>query len=205
MDRPHRILRLLVPALMACVVLTTGTAGAATERPDEQASADAVAAGLQRIEDIASNSAEAVAAGDGKAEDLHAGIEPVWEKIEGTVRANDSAAYAALEDNFTLLKIAAKSEDPARASTASENLSTAVKGYLAKHPGDAAAGAAAPSAGSRSAAAAAESAGTAPQSPDNLPRTGSMSSRLGALAGAALGLGGLALIGGARKRTRRPS
>jgi LPXTG-motif cell wall-anchored protein len=197
MDRPHRILRLLVPALMACVVLTTGTAGAATERPDEQASADAVAAGLQRIEDIASNSAEAVAsnsaeavaAGDGKAEDLHAGIEPVWEKIEGTVRANDSAAYAALEDNFTLLKIAAKSEDPARASTASENLSTAVKGYLAKHPGD---------------AAAAESAGTAPQSPDNLPRTGSMSSRLGALAGAALGLGGLALIGGARKRTHWP-
>jgi hypothetical protein len=196
-DRPHSIRRLLVPALMAWVVWTPGAAGAATEKPGEEASADAVAAGLQTIEDIASESAKAAGNDGAKAEGLHAGIEPVWEKIEGTVKTNDSAAYVALEDNFTLLKIAAKAADPARASTASENLSEAVKSYLAKHPGEAASASSA-SSGSRSAAA--ESAGEPAPPASNLPRTGPVPGRLSALAGAALGLGGLALIGGARRR-----
>lgn len=203
MDRPHSIRRLLVPALMAWAVLMPAAAGAATEKPEEEASADAVAAGLQTIEDIASNSAEAVGKDDAKAEDLHAGIEPVWEKVEGTVKANDPAAYVALEDNFTLLKIAAKAADPAKASTASDNLSEAVKNYLAQHPGDATSATAAASSGSRSAAAAAEQAGTPTPSASKLPRTGPVSGRLSALAGAALGLGGLALIGGARKRAHQ--
>jgi LPXTG-motif cell wall-anchored protein len=188
---------------MACVLFGAGTAGAATEKSEEKASADTVAAGLQRIEDIATNTAEAVGKDDVAAEVLHARIEPVWEKIEGTVKANDSGTYVALEDNFTLLKIGAKAADPAKASLASKNLSAAVRSYLAEHPGDTTSGAAA-SSGSRSAAAAEESAGTPAPAADNLPRTGTVSGSLGALAGASLGLGGLALIGGARKRTRRP-
>ena len=201
MNRPHPIRRLLVRVLLAWAVLTPAAAGAATEKAEGDASADAVAAGLQRIEDIASNSADAVGKDDAKAEDLHAGIEPVWERIEGAVKANDSAAYVALEDNFTLLKIAAKTADPAKASTASGNLSEAVKNYLAQHPGDATSATAAATSGTRSAAA--ESADTPAPAASKLPRTGSVSGRLSALAGAALGLGGLALIGGARKRALR--
>ena len=202
MDRPNPIRRLLVPALMAWAVLTPTGAGAATEAPEEKASADAVAAGLERIEDIASESAKAAGSAGAKAEDLHAGIEPVWEKIEGTVKANDSAAYVALEENFTLLKIAAKAADPAKASTASDNLSEAVKNYLAQHPGDASSATAAAASGSRSAAAEKQADAPTPLA-SKLPRTGSVSGGLSALAGAALGLGGLALIGGARKRTHR--
>lgn len=203
MDRPHSIRRFLVPALMSWAVLMPSDAGAATEKPGERAPADAVAAGLQKIEDIASNSADAAGTDAAKAEDLHAGIEPVWEKIEAAVKANDSAAYVALEDNFTLLKIAAKSADPAKASTASENLSEAVKSYLAKHPGDGDSATASASSDSRSAAAV--PADTSGPSASNLPRTGSVSGGLSALAGAALGLGGLALIGGARRCTDRAS
>jgi len=192
---------LLLSALIACVTLIPGSAGAA----DDKASPDTVAAGLQKIEGIAASSVEAVGKDSAKAETLHSDIEPVWEKIEGTVRANDSDAYVALEDSFTLLKIAAKSADPSKASKASEGLSSAVKSYLAAHPGDAATGS------SRTAAAAPSTASAAPaEGPTadagagsgTLARTGP-SGALSALAGMALGLGGLAVIGGARRRASR--
>jgi hypothetical protein len=187
--------------LIACLTLIPGPAGAA----EDKATPDAVAGGLQKIEDIAASSAEVVGKNNAKAEELHADIEPVWEKIEGTVRANDSSAYVALEDSFTLLKIAAKSADPSKASKASEGLSSAVKSYLAAHPGDAATGS------SRSAAAAPSTASAAPaEGPiadasagsGTLARTGA-SGALSALAGMTLGLGGLAVIGGARRRAWR--
>ena len=141
MDRPHPIRRfsmLLVPTLVACVAfMPRVVAAAGTDSAEGKASADAVASGLQRIQDIAASSAKAVGKDDAKAEQLQAGIEPVWDKIESTVKANDSAAYAALEDNFTLLKIAAKGADASKAAAATDSLSTAAKDYLAKHPGNA--------------------------------------------------------------------
>ena len=191
-DRSHPLRRfgfplLLIPTVIACVALTPGLAAA-----EEKASPAAVASSLQKIQDIAANSAKAVGEDAAKAEQLQAGIEPVWEKIEGAVKATETDTYVALEDNFTLLKIAAKGGDASKASTAAEKLSAAVEDYLAKHPGGADA-----ASGTRSAAAAG---GT---SPDNLPRTGTRSELLRVSAGAALALGGLSLIGGARKRVRR--
>ena len=191
---------LLTSAVIACATLIPGPAGAA----EEKASADTVATGLEKIEGIAASSAAAVGKDGGKAEELHGDIEPVWETIEGTVRANDSSTYVALEDSFTLLRIAAKGADPAKASKASEDLSSAVKNYLAAHPGEAAAGS------SRTAAAAPTTSSAAPAQSSaadagsgTLARTGPASEVLGGLAGTALGLGGLAVMGGARRRARR--
>ena len=203
-DQPIRRLGfplLLVSAVIACVTLLPGPAGAA----EEKASADTVAAGLQKIEDIAASTAAAASKDGAKAERLHADIEPVWEKIEGTVRANDSEAYVALENSFTLLRIAAKGADASKASKASGELSSAVKSYLAAHPGATATGS------SRAAAAATASAVEDPAEGSTaeagvgsgtLARTGPASA-LSGLAGIALGLGGLAVIGGARRRTAR--
>lgn len=200
MDRSHPIRRfgfplLLIPTVIAGVALTPGLAAA-----EEKASPAAVASSLQKIQDIAANSAKAVGQDGAKAEQLQTGIEPVWEKIEGAVKANEAETYVALEDNFTLLKIAAKAGDASKASTASDKLSAAVEAYLAKHPGGAGAAEAGAS-DSRSAAAADAAAGGT--NPDNLPRTGPGSDLLRVSAGSALALGGLSLIGGARKRIRR--
>jgi hypothetical protein len=193
---------LLISTLIAGVALTAGPVGAA----EEKASPDTVAAGLEKIQGIAAGSAKAVGTDNAKAEELQFGIEPVWQGIEDTVRANDSGAYVALEDSFTLLKIAAKAADPSKASKASEDLSAAAKSYLAAHPGDAAAGS------SRTAAAAPSTASAAPAEGSTadagvgsgtLARTGPGSGTLSGLAGMALGLGGLAVIGGARRRTGR--
>lgn len=202
--QPIRRLGLLplffLSVLITCVIAIPGPAGAA----EEKASPDAVAGGLQKIEDIAASTAEFVGKNNSKAEELHADIEPVWEKIEGTVKANDSSAYVSLEDSFTLLKIAAKSADPAKASKASEGLSSAVKTYLAAHPGDAAAGSSRTAAAAPSTASAAPAEGStadAGAGSGTLARTG-VSGVLSALAGMALGLGGLAVIGGARRRAQ---
>ena len=202
--QPNRRLELpllLAAAVVACVTLLPGPAGAA----EEKASADTVAAGLHKIEGIAASSAEAAGKDGAKAEKLHADIEPVWEKIESTVRSNDSSAYAALEDSFTLLRIAAKGADASKASKASEELSSAVKSYLAAHPGDAAAGSSRTAAAGPSTAAAAPAEGSTAEAgvgSGTLARTGPASA-LSGLAGMALGLGGLAVMGGARRRTSR--
>ena len=190
---------LLTSAVIACVALIPGPVGAA----EEKASADAVATGLQTIEGIAASSAAAVGKDGGKAEQLHGDIEPVWEKIEGTVRANDSSTYVALEDSFTLLRIAAKGADPSKASKASEDLSSAVKSYLAAHPGEAAAGSSRTAAAAPATSAAPAEGAAADVGPGTLARTGPASGALSGLAGIALGLGGLGVIGGARRRTRR--
>lgn len=180
---------LVLPILIGSLALAV-PAGAEEEK---SASAGDVAAGLKQIQSIAESTAKAAEQNGPKAEQLTEGIEPVWEKIEGTLRSNDKDAYVKLEDNFTLLKIGAKAGDAARAATASENVAAAVTSYLGKYP--APAGADAPEASSsetRSAAAA-----EAPEKP--LPRTGPVSASLLALAGMALGIGGLATIGGARR------
>jgi hypothetical protein len=175
------------------VALGNAPAGAA----EEKASPAAVAAGLEKIQGIAADSAKSVGKDNAKAEQLHSGIEPEWEKIEGTVRANDSAAYGALEDSFTLLKIAAKGADASKAAKAADSLSAAVAGYLGQHPAPEASPAPSEAGGSRTADAAEATSPAAPTG--TLARTGGGSGPLGAFAGMALGLGGLALIGGARR------
>lgn len=202
MNQSSSARRLAFAPLVALVVLSAVAfrppgAGAA----EESASPTEVASGLQKIQGIAESVAQSAGKDSAKAEQLGEGIEPVWEKIEGTLKANDKDTYVKLEDNFTLLKIGAKAGDADKTAEASESVAAAVTGYLGKYPADTTSAAeAAPSSASRSAAAA-----TAPAA-DPLPRTGPRSaSLLTAFAGLALGIGGLATIGGARRRVRRPT
>lgn len=201
----NRSVHRLASALLAAVMLGMLAVGAspANAADEKSASAGNVAAGLKKIASIAESTAKAAGTDSAKAAHLAEGIEPVWETIEGTLKSNDKDAYVKLEDNFTLLKIGAKAGDADTATKASSNLTAAVTSYLEKYPAPAGATAAteaAPSSATRSAAAAAD----APASP--LPRTGPRSaSLLTTSAGLALGLGGLATIGGARRRAGRRS
>jgi LPXTG-motif cell wall-anchored protein len=180
---------LALPILMASLVFGGSPAGAA----DEASAAD-VAAGLKKIQGIVENTASAAGKDSTKAEQLMEGIEPEWEKIEGTLKSNDTDAYVALEDNFTLLKIGTRAGDAAKTTTASENVAAAVTAYLDKHPAPAEAPPEPAASGDTRSAAAASA---APGNP--LPRTGPSSTSV-LLSGMALALGGLATIGGARRR-----
>jgi len=194
---------LVLPMLLASLAFSPSPSGASPAVPEgASASAADVASGLHKIQDIAVGVAGAVVGRDeAKAEQLHGDIEPEWQKIEDTIRAHDKDAYAGLEDTFTQLKVAAKAADAAGASKASYNVAVAVKSYLSKHPSDAKPAAAETPGSPREASSADAAQGTSPA----LARTGSRSSLLTAFAGMALGLGGLALIGGARRRARRPA
>lgn len=101
---------------------------------DRRASAAEVSKGLRQIETTA---AEVAAAGVDKARATRAAgrIEPVWETIEGTVKANDPDAYIAFEDAFALLENAADQGDAAKAQQGADSVSKTVAAYLAKYPG----------------------------------------------------------------------
>jgi hypothetical protein len=102
---------------------------------DKRTTAAEVATGLAKID----TSAKAVAAQAGtdkaKAEEASGQIEPVWEEIEGTIKANDQDSYLAFEDNFALLENAAKTGDTAKAATGAAGVSEAMTDYLARYPG----------------------------------------------------------------------
>jgi hypothetical protein len=102
---------------------------------DKRATAAEVATGLAQID----TSAKAVAAQAGtdksKANEASEQIEPVWEDIEGTIKANDKDSYLAFEDNFALLENAANDGDAGKAATAAAGVSRAVSEYLARYPG----------------------------------------------------------------------
>lgn len=136
-----------VVRIVAITLLVVGTAAAVgscgssktakTSAPapeDRRASAAEVARGLHHIEiiaaDIATNAADTA-----KAKALSDRIEPVWAKIEGTVKANDQDTYLRFEDNFALLKVAAGRADVARARQGASEVARAVAAYLAKYPG----------------------------------------------------------------------
>jgi hypothetical protein len=97
-------------------------------------SAAEVATGLKAIQKIASDVA-AAASDKTKALQLDEGIEPVWKKIEGVIKANDEATYIALEDAFGTLSEAATAGDPTKAKAGSDAAAKAITAYLAKYPG----------------------------------------------------------------------
>jgi hypothetical protein len=104
--------------------------------PEEQrVSAAEVATGLRQIDATAKGIAEKAGTDKAAATQLDAQIEPAWEKIEGTIKSNDSDAYITFEDTFAMLGNAARDGDAAKASTASQTVSKAVNDYLAKYPG----------------------------------------------------------------------
>jgi hypothetical protein len=106
-----------------------------SQSPEEKrATAAEVATGLRTIDGSAKGVASKAADDKAGAQALDALIEPVWQTIEGTVKANSQDGYATFEDNFALLESAANAGDAAKAGTASGAVSKAVADYLAKYP-----------------------------------------------------------------------
>jgi hypothetical protein len=108
----------------------------ASPAPEEQrASAAEVAAGLRQIDQITKDIAAKAGSDRVGAQKLDAGIEPVWQKIEGTVKANNQDTYLTFEDQFAVLKAASNDGDPTKATRASVAVSKAVSDYLASYLG----------------------------------------------------------------------
>jgi hypothetical protein len=197
----RRVFLLLAPVLWASIALPAqvGAAEAARLSPSE------VAEGLQTIQVIAGDVVTA-GANQAKAEMIAEGIEPIWTRIEDTIKANDQGSYTTFEKGIEGLEAAARAGDADKAGGSAGVLASAVKFYVAKFPANAAADrkAAAGPTPAESKAAVPEARGAdaaAPEAGDAaLARTGDGSSTLIALAGAALGLGGLAIASGARRR-----
>jgi uncharacterized phage infection (PIP) family protein YhgE len=115
---------------------TTQAASGATTAPEEKrATATEVAAGLRQIDATAKSVAAVAGTDKAKAASLAESIEPVWQGIEGSLKANDKDAYVTFEDTFAALKKAAEAGDPPKAARASADISAAVSAYLAKYPG----------------------------------------------------------------------
>ncbi|HEV7863601.1 MAG TPA: hypothetical protein VGR20_12905, partial [Acidimicrobiia bacterium] len=194
--------------LLASIAIPAARGDAA----EDTVSAAQLAEGLKTIQDIAADVAAATGKDKVQAQKINEGIEPVWKKIEDTLRANDKDAYIAFEDGFEALGAAATAGDAKKAGEAADTVAATVKAYIAKYPADAPAPAPARSADAAPApvAAAAAPAAAAPAPGEagaaagagdpTLARTGRASSALAALAGAAFGVGGLAVIAGARRR-----
>jgi hypothetical protein len=124
-------------ALVAAGGCGSGESGSEAKVPeDRRAPATEVSAGLKKIQGIAETTAAVTASGDrARAEDLNGEIEPQWQKIEGTIRANDKDTYLTFEDSFAVLEGAVKSGDAPMASKGAADVATSVQRYLAKFPG----------------------------------------------------------------------
>jgi len=118
---------------------TTPNQGASARQsgaPEDVRAPDAaVAAGLKQIQDITGQVAQSVGGDKSKAKELNEQIEPVWETIEGTVKANDSSSYITFEDSFAALEKAVNSGDAAKAQQAAATVGVAATAYLKNHPG----------------------------------------------------------------------
>ncbi|MGH9163921.1 MAG: hypothetical protein ACRDZW_00175, partial [Acidimicrobiales bacterium] len=101
---------------------------------DLRAPADEVAGGLRQIQTIATGVVSAGTDSDAAKAQVEK-IEPVWQGIEGTVKANDEDAYVSFEDSFALLEKAAEEGDVTRAQEGSADVAQAVGAYLAEYPG----------------------------------------------------------------------
>jgi hypothetical protein len=129
-------------ALAAVTIATTGLAacggsdektspaGADAPPPESRiAPAAEVSIGLKRLTRVADDVAGAH--DPAQAKTAAALLEPIWMRIEGTVRRNDPDAYIGFEDNLALLQ----SGDTAKAKDGARKMSAAVSAYLSKYPG----------------------------------------------------------------------
>jgi hypothetical protein len=126
---------------MACssdskTATTSSSSSSSSAAPEDvRAPAAAVAAGLQSIKTIAGSIAAAAGSDKAGAKAEVDKIEPVWQEIEGTVKANDPDAYITFEDSFAVLGTAADDGDAAKAQQGADSVAKAVDAYLAKYPG----------------------------------------------------------------------
>jgi hypothetical protein len=143
-----RSLRLLGTTLAVAILAAVGLAacggddddsGSSTSTPtapeDRRASDADVADGLHKIDGVVTDAAAALESDPGRAKDLEEQIEPTWEEIEGTIKANDQDTYLTFEDSFALLGNAIDDKDTTKADKAATDVSATVSSYLAAHPG----------------------------------------------------------------------
>jgi hypothetical protein len=101
-----------------------------TAAPESRLASDAeVASGLKDLVTVAKGvSQESDETASKKAS---GGLEPVWMKVEGTVKKNDPDSYATIEEDLSLLE----SGDQKKTRTGASEMAKIVDGYLAKYPG----------------------------------------------------------------------
>ena len=113
----------------------TSTASSSAAPEDVRAPDAQVAAGLGQIKTIANQVAQLTATDKATAKQVDDQIEPAWQQIEGTVKANDPDTYLTFEDSFADLEQAVDSGDAAKAQQTASTVSATVDAYVAKHPG----------------------------------------------------------------------
>jgi hypothetical protein len=135
-----RIAAVLLALAIAGVACGSGggkdSAKESNDAPEaHQAPAAQVTAGLGKIGAIVAQVSLAAGTDAKSAKQLNEGIEPAWQQIEGTIRANDKDLYIRFEDDFAALSKAASAGDGAKAQQTAADITDAVKAYLAKYPG----------------------------------------------------------------------
>ena len=108
---------------------------AASAPEDLRAPAAQVAKGLGDIDALVKQINATVGADAKAAKEQVEGIEKLWEPIEGTVRENDKDAYIRFEDDFAAIGKAVDDADTTKTSSTANDVSEAVKAYVAKYPG----------------------------------------------------------------------
>jgi hypothetical protein len=129
---------LLAVSCICAVPLVAGCGGdderaaapAATEAPESRIAPDAaVTAGLKGLVVVAEGISRLP--DEAASKKASQGLEPVWMKVEGTVKQNEPDLYATIEEDLSLLE----SGDQAKTKAGAAEISETVDAYLAKHPG----------------------------------------------------------------------
>lgn len=108
--------------------------GVTTTTPEDRISTDAeVAAGLaemqssvDEIEAAGPDTLRAAAADDA--------LEPVWQRIEGTIKKNEPDVYLEIEDSMSLLAAGVEGDED-KGTRGAEDMTAAIVRYLERHPG----------------------------------------------------------------------
>ena len=109
---------------------------ATTTAPESRRTSDAkVRAGLVKLNATAVAITASAAVDEERAQSLTKDIEPTWQPIEGTIKANDADIYIAFEDNFAVLADAVSSSDAVQAKNAANTIKSTADDYLADYPG----------------------------------------------------------------------
>jgi hypothetical protein len=132
-----RTLRLMALAGISAGVLVSGGCGSddenaaagSTPAPETQIAPDAeVAVGLKALVGVANGISKL--SNETASKQASKALEPVWMKVEGTVKRNEPDMYATIEEDLSLLE----SGDQAKTQSGATELSKTVDDYLAKHP-----------------------------------------------------------------------
>jgi hypothetical protein len=113
----------------------TSSATSAPAPEDITTSVVAVATGLRQLDTLTGQIDQFTGVGDKvRATALADQIEPIWETVEGTVKAKDQNLYLAFEDGFALLKTGAAAADATKVRQGVAAVTQAVNDYLHRFP-----------------------------------------------------------------------